>query len=230
MGDCFLKRIVWASFCNNLLYLCYILTGKGKVVGKVSNTWALNVQNLPPLTPPLHLNFVDSAKLCPWQIFLGNFGPRAWVHFSKWHSQGYSSYRRPSNPLNFKADDTLEIYIGFGTYFSQIGKIWISCRDYKCDLGCLGNYVVSNCSVVAAGGSMGQGGIWWIFQQLVDTWGQFDQLLYSSLNKIYCGVHFFWMMYENINKLDKFWQENLLKKGLFAQTRAICRQTCIQIF
>ena len=182
MGDCFLKRIVWASFCNNLLYLCYILTGKGKVVGKVSNTWALNVQNLPPLTPPLHLNFVDSAKLCPWQIFLGNFGPRAWVHFSKWHSQGYSSYRRPSNPLNFKADDTLEIYIGFGTYFSQIGKIWISCRDYKCDLGCLGNYVVSNCSVVAAGRSMGQGGIWWIFQQLVDTWGQFDQLLYSSWN------------------------------------------------
>ena len=167
---------------SKVLYLCYILTGKGKVVGKVSNTWALNVQNLPPLTPPLHLNFVDSAKLCPWQIFLGNFGPRAWVHFSKWHSQGYSSYRRPSNPLNFKADDTLEIYIGFGTYFSQIGKIWISCRDYKCDLGCLGNYVVSNCSVVAAGRSMGQGGIWWIFQQLVDTWGQFDQLLYSSLN------------------------------------------------
>ena len=39
------------------------------------------------------------------------------------------------------------------------------------------------------------------------------------------------MIYENMNKLDKFWQEkDLLTKLCFAQTRAIYRQTGIQIF
>ena len=59
-----------------------------------------------------------------------------------------------------------------------------------------------------------------------------NMIVYLIHGTLHCdAIHFFWMIYENMNKLDKFWQEkDLLTKLCFAQTRPIYRQTGIQIF